>query len=151
MKKISQKAAIAALTALIGGGVLIPFQAQAASLATVANIQQTAVTNFNQQAEQAIQQLVDQGVLKGYEDGKMNADKHVTNAELIKMIVLALDLDQSDEAKQNEGKKDKWYTSYVDTAAANGLIDNAAKFQPNKPSASADVAPMIAKALQRDV
>lgn len=151
MKKISQKAAIAALTALIGGGALIPFQAQAALLAPVANIQQTAVTNFNQQAEQAIQQLVDQGVLKGYEDGKMKADKHVTNAELIKMIVLALDLEQSDEEQQNEDKKDKWYTSYVDIAAANGLFDNADKFQPNKPAASADVAPMIAKALQRDV
>jgi len=151
MKKINQKAAIAALTALIGGGALIPFQAQAASLAPVANIQQTAVTNFNQQAEQAIQQLVNQGVLKGYEDGKMKADKHATNAELIKMIVLALDLDQSNEAQQNKGKNDKWYTSFVDIAAANGLIDNADTFQPNKPAASADVAPMIAKALQRDV
>ncbi|MFX3635995.1 MAG: S-layer homology domain-containing protein [Candidatus Pristimantibacillus sp.] len=150
MNKINQKAAIVALTALIGGGALLPFQAQAASLAPVANIQQSAVTNFNQQADKAIQQLVSQGVLKGYEDGQMRADKHVTNAEFVKMLVLALDLDQSEDAQQNEGKKDKWYTSYVDAAVANGLIDSADKFQPNKPAVSADVAPMIAKALQRD-
>lgn len=151
MKNAKQKAAIIALTALIGGGALLPFQAHAAAVAPLANIQQTTVTNFNQLAEQAIQHLVSQGVLKGYEDGKIRAEKHVTNGELIKMIVLALHLDPSGEAQQNEGKKDKWYTSYVDIAVANGIIDNADKFQPNKPAASADVAPIIAKALQRDV
>ncbi|MBW7475875.1 S-layer homology domain-containing protein [Paenibacillus oenotherae] len=151
MKKVNQRAAIAALTVLIGGGSLLPFQTQAASLAPLANIQQTAVTSFSQQAEQAIQQLVSQGVLTGYEDGQMRAEKHVTNAELIKMIILALELDQSGEVQNNNGKKDKWYTPYVETAAANGLIDSADKFQPNKPAAGADAAPMIAKALQRDV
>lgn len=150
MNKVNQKVAIVALTALIGGGASLPFQAHAASLAPVANIQQAAVTNFNQQAEQAIQHLINKGVLKGYTDGNIRAEKHVTNAELIKMIVLALNLDPSGEAQNNEGKKDKWYTSYVETAIDKGLIDSADKFQPNKPVVGTDVAAMLAKALQRD-
>lgn len=146
-----KKAAITALSAFLIGGALLPYQVQAASLAPVANIQQAAVINFNQQAEQAIQQLVSQGVLNGYEDGQIRAEKHITNAEFIKMIILALQLDPSGEAQQNEGKKDHWYTSYVDTAIAKGLIENADAFEPAKLATSTAVAPMIAKALQRDV
>jgi len=150
MNKINQKVAIAAVATLISAGALLPFQVKAASLAPVANIQQSAVTNFNQSIDQAIQQLVNQNVLKGYADGSIKAEKRVTNAELLKMIVLALELDQNGAAQQSEGKKDKWYDSYVNAAAAAGLIDNSDKFQPNKPVESADAAAWIAKALQRD-
>jgi len=150
MNKINQKIAIAAAATLISAGALLPFQAKAASLAPVANIQQSAVINFNQSIEQAIQQLVNQKVLNGYNDGSIKAEKHVTNAELLKMIILALDLDQSDATQQNEGKKDKWYDAYVDTAVAAGLIESSDKLQPNKPAEAADAAAWIAKALQRD-
>ncbi|USB33116.1 S-layer homology domain-containing protein [Paenibacillus sp. YPG26] len=151
MNKFHQKAAIAALTSLLAGGALLPFQAQAAPLAPAAHLQSSVSTHFNLKAEQDINQLINQGVLKGYAGGQIKAEQHVTQAELIKMIVLALNLDQSGGAQHSEGKKDKWYTSYVDTAAAAGLIDSTAKFQPNKPALGAEVAPMIAKALQRDV
>ncbi|WP_256761048.1 S-layer homology domain-containing protein [Cohnella sp. WQ 127256] len=151
MKKVNRNAAIVALSALISGGALLPFQAQASSLTSVANVQKAAVANFNQQAEQAVQQLVNQGVIQGYGNGKLMIEKNVTNAELIKMIVIALKLDPSDSTQHDESKNDKWYSSYIDTAVANGVIDSADKFQPNKPAEGVDVAPMIAKALQRDV
>jgi len=152
MKKMNQKAAIIALSALISGGALLPISnVKAASLAPTASIMQPAASYFNQQVDEAIKQLVSQQVLRGYEDGTMRAEKRVTNAELIKMIVLALDLDKDGSAKGNEGKKDKWYTSYVDQAAAAGLIDNTDKFQPNKPAEGADAAAYIAKSLQRDL
>ncbi|MNZ81922.1 hypothetical protein D3C78_1006070 [compost metagenome] len=61
-----------------------------------------------------------------------------------------LGLDSSSTAQQNEGKHDKWYTSYVEAAAASGIINNADAFQPNKPAEVVEVAAMIAKALQRD-
>lgn len=150
MKTINQKAAIVALSAIIGGGALLPFTAKAASLAPVANIQQSAVTNFNQQAEQAIQQLINQGVLRGYADGSMRAEKQVTNAEMMKMILLALNPDQGKAAQQLEGKQERWYTSYLDTAAASGLVESADALQPNAPAASSDISAIIAKALQRD-
>ncbi|MGI2294949.1 S-layer homology domain-containing protein [Paenibacillus sp. GXUN7292] len=151
MKMMNQKAAIVALSVLISGGALLPIQnVKAASLSTT-SITQPAASYFNQQVDQAIQQLVSQQVLKGYDDGTMRAEKHVTNAELVKMIVLALELDKDGAAKQNEGKKEKWYTSYVETAAAAGLIENTKDFQPNKPAEIADAASFVAKALQRDV
>lgn len=150
MNKINQKIAIAAAATLISAGALLPFQVKAASLAPVANIQQSAVINFNQSIDQAIQQLVNQKVLTGYNDGLIKAEKHVTNAELLKMIILALDLEHNDAAQQNEGKKEKWYDAYVDTATAAGLIESSDKFQPNKPAEAADAAVWIAKALQRD-
>ncbi|MFF2889652.1 S-layer homology domain-containing protein [Paenibacillus sp. NPDC057967] len=150
MKTINQKAAIVALSALIGGGALLPFTAKAASLAPVANIQQSAITNFNQQAEQAIQQLINQGVLRGYADGSMRAEKQVTNAEMMKMILLALNPDQGKAAQQLEGKQDHWYTSYLEAAATSGLVESTDALQPNAPAASSDISAIIAKALQRD-
>lgn len=150
MNKLNQKIAIAAAATLISAGALLPFQTKAASLAPVANIQQSALINFNQSIDQAIQQLVSQKVLSGYNDGSIKAEKDVTNAELLKMIVLALDLDHNNAVQQNEGKKDKWYDTYVDAAAAAGLIESSDKFQPNKPAEAADAATWIAKALKRD-
>ncbi|WP_336784581.1 S-layer homology domain-containing protein [Paenibacillus sp. MMO-177] len=143
MKKIQQKAAIAALTVLIGGGALLPVQAKAAAAGPVAS----ASAYFDQSVEQVIQQLVSQKVLQGYEDGTMRAEKKITNAELIKMIVLALDLETVSDSKATNNK---WYTAYVDAAVAAGLLESAQGFQPNQPASSADAAQYIAKALQRD-
>ncbi|SFE22315.1 S-layer homology domain-containing protein [Paenibacillus catalpae] len=134
MKKMQQKAAIAALTVLIGGGALLPVQSAKAA-------------SFDQPLEQVIQQLVSQKVLQGYEDGTLRAEKKITNAELIKMIVLALDLPYTAESQSG---KDKWYSSYVNSAVASGLLDNPQSFQPNQPAAGSDAALLIAKALQRD-
>ncbi|CAM3315858.1 S-layer-like y domain-containing protein [Paenibacillus lupini] len=133
MKKMQQKAAIAALAVLIGGGALLPVQSAKAA-------------SFDQPLEQVIQQLVSQKVLNGYQDGAMRTENKVTSAELIKMIVLALDLNMTPPTG-----KEKWYTPYVNAAVAAGVLDNAQGFQPNKPASSGEAADLIAKALQRDV
>lgn len=152
MKKIQQKTAIIALSALIGGGALLPFQqVNAASTTPYSGISQAAEAYFNQQVDQAIQQLINQSVLTGYQDGTIRAEKLVTNAELVKMIVLSLDLDKTSETPQTEGKTEPWYASYVHTAVATGLIENPNDFQPSQLASSADAAKLIAKALQRDV
>ncbi|MVO99697.1 S-layer homology domain-containing protein [Paenibacillus lutrae] len=151
MNKLNQTAAMLALTALMGGGALLPYQVQAAPLNPAASIQKAVTANDNQQAEQAVQQLISEGVIQGYGSGQLLLDKKVTNAELLKMIVVALGLDPSGTVQQEEGKRNTWYSSYVETAAANGLVDLADEFQPNKPAESSDIAQMIAKALKRDV
>lgn len=133
MKKIQQKAAIAALTVLIGGGALLPVHSAKAA-------------SFDQPLEQVIQQLISQKVMNGYQDGSMRAENKITNAELIKMIVLALDVKMTDTATG----KAKWHAPYVDAAAAAGLIDSSQGFQPNQPASGSDAAQWIAKALQRD-
>ncbi|GGG70928.1 S-layer homology domain-containing protein [Paenibacillus radicis (ex Gao et al. 2016)] len=143
MNRIQRKTAIAALTAIIGGGALLPFHMTTVSAAGAAP--QSIVASFNLQVDQAIQHLVKKGVLQGYEDGKLRAEKDVTNAELVKMIVLTLG--SAPEASESG----KWYKKYVDKAVATGLITNEESIQPNQLADRGEAAAMIAKALQRDV
>jgi hypothetical protein len=150
MKNITRHAAAAALTAIISGGAILPLYAQAAPFAPAVSIQQTAATNSNTQAEQAVQHFVSTGVLSGYEDGTLRADILVTNAELIKMILLALQAAQGEEARQSADDKAHWYTAYLEAAAASGIVDSPDQLQPNQPAVRSDVANIIAKALQRD-
>ncbi|MCM3749388.1 S-layer homology domain-containing protein [Paenibacillus pasadenensis] len=153
-KQIKQTVAVAVLGTMIGGAVLLPGQAQAqtpaqpAAQPISASLGQAPLLNFTEQIEQAINQLVNQLVLSGYADGQMRADKQVSNAELLKMVVLSLKLEPADTEKNN---RSRWYTPYVETAVKHGLIENTDQFQPNQPAAAADAAVMIAKALQRDV
>lgn len=151
MNKLNKKTAIAAVSTLFSAAALLPLQAHASSVVPTAQVQPAAPTHFNLTIDHAVQQLISKNVLKGYEDGTVRADKHVTNAELIKMIVLSLGLEQNIEASQNDNKKNEWYVSYIDAAVANALIDNNVKLQPNKPAATEDAAAWIAKALKRDV
>lgn len=98
---------------------------------------------------QAVAQLVSQGVLHGAGEGGMQEERHVTNAEAVKMIVLALGLKPSQEAASPSSEP--WYTDYVNTAIAHKLLDDAAKFLLNQPADPSELAVMISKALQRDV
>ncbi|MCR2802410.1 S-layer homology domain-containing protein [Paenibacillus soyae] len=145
MNRTKRRMQTAALAALIGGGALLPFQAQAASLAPVANIEASAATNRSVQYGEAVNRLIGQGVLQGYEDGQIRPDKPVKNAELLKMVLLALDL----EADGEEGAQ--WYDRYVAAAARHGLIAESDKLAPNAAANSADMTAFVAKALQRDV
>ncbi|MBH5317361.1 S-layer homology domain-containing protein [Paenibacillus sp. GSMTC-2017] len=149
MKKFNQKAAIVALSALIGGGALLPFQTYAASLAPVAQIQKAALTNFQAEQDKAIQHLIDKGVLQGYSDGKMRSERIITNAEFIKMVLLALEVDEIDSKAVATGAK--WYDAYLNSAATKGLIENVDTLSPSSTTVGSDMASLIAKALQRDV
>ncbi|MFC4104086.1 S-layer homology domain-containing protein [Paenibacillus xanthanilyticus] len=140
MKKRNQQAAMIAIAMMIGGGALLPFQAPL-SAASASNRAAVSV-------EQAMAKLAEQGVLQGGGDGKLHAERHLTNAEFIKMAVLALGLNVE---AASELPNAKWYDAYASAALAGGLLTEDAQFQPNKPLAAADIAPMIAKALQRDV
>ncbi|GLX69607.1 hypothetical protein MU1_39520 [Paenibacillus glycanilyticus] len=110
-------------------------------------VQSAKAASFDQPLEQVIKQLVSQKVLNGYQDGSMRAESKVTNAELIKMIVLSLDLQQTGSAPSG---KEKWYTPYVNAAVAAGLLESAQDFKPNQPASVSDAGELIAKALQRD-
>ncbi|MFD0588525.1 S-layer homology domain-containing protein [Paenibacillus sp. GCM10027627] len=144
MKKSNQKAAIAALSALIIGSAIIPFNVQAAPQTGAVSVQ-AAATSLKVNYEAAIKHLINKGVLQGYPSGEMKAEKPVTNAEFIKMVLLALEVDQPAAAPGA-----KWYESYLAAAAAKGLIASSDALQPNAMAAPADMAAIIAKALQRD-
>ncbi|MDQ1914498.1 S-layer homology domain-containing protein [Paenibacillus sp. GD4] len=134
MNKTMQKITALAIAATIGGSALLPFNVMASENAT----------------EQAIREMVQLGVLHGYEDQSMKPEKPVTQAELAKMIVLSLQLQAEGSVLKNQEHRNKWYTSYVNTAVASGILVEE-KLQPNQPVASDEFAAALAKALQRDV
>lgn len=142
--KTNRKLQAAALAALIGGGALLPYQAQAASLAPAANIEASAAANMAVQYGDAVKRLIEQGVLQGYEDGQIHPDKPVKNAELLKMVLLAMEL----EVDAQDGER--WYDRYVSAAERHGLVAESDKLAPNAVAKSADLAAIVAKALQRD-
>lgn len=144
MRKANQKAVILGLSTIIAGGALLPYQVSAASLPSAVR-QQDVIANSTQQA---IQHLIDKAVLHGYGNGQMMADQLVTNAELVKMIVLTLELTPSSQPTQ---PGNKWYDRYLNTASEHGLIDSGSEFLPNKPADGTQMASMIGKALQRDI
>lgn len=141
MKKRNQQAAMIAIAMMIGGGALLPFHTPVSAAAS------TNASGASASIEQAMAKLAEQGVLHGAGDGKLHAERQLTNAEFIKMAVLALGLNVE---AVSELPQAKWYDAYVNAAVAGGLLAADAAFQPNKPLAVSDIAPMIAKALQRD-
>ncbi|MFD0961343.1 S-layer homology domain-containing protein [Paenibacillus chungangensis] len=148
MNKFQRNAAVMALSAIIGGSALLPYQTQAEQLAPVADVQQAVVKNFEAQYSDAIRQLQAKGVLQGYEDGQIRPNKPVTNAELLKMTLLTFRLEVTEAAEPEANAK--WYDAYVTSAIALGLIEDDGKLQPSRPVEAADVAAILAKALQRD-
>lgn len=137
MNKRNQQAVKIALAALIGGGALLPIHTPASAASIRANVT----------IDQAVAELFQKGVLQGEGNGQLHAQRHLTNAEFIKMVVLALDLKQDPAASQLTGK---WYSPYVQAAIHAGLMEKDADFDPNRQMEGTQLAPVIAKALQRD-
>lgn len=137
MNQKQNKFVAVAVAALIGTSSLFPVNVMAAN-----------TTGY----DAAIGQLVQQGVLHGYEDGTKKAEKLVTHAELAKMVVLALGLEADAKGENQLDKKEakKWYYSYVNTMLALGIMEKGT-FNPNAPVTHDELAKMVAKALQRDV
>ncbi|RAP75758.1 S-layer homology domain-containing protein [Paenibacillus montanisoli] len=142
MNKTKQQAAKIAMAVVIGGGALLPFH-------TPASEASASVAKAGSTIQQAVDKLAKQGILQGTGDGKLHEERQVTNAEFIKMAVLALglELDQTEAPSPQS----KWYDAYVNAAIKGGLLQGDAAFHPNKQAEGSELAPIIAKALQRDV
>lgn len=139
--------AIAVTTALGGGALLLPNQPAALAAAIQNNAAMSSVMSVPS-IEEAVQALSEQGILQGYGDGRLEADKAITNAESLKMVVLALLPDSEDSKPGNGGK---WYDAYVNQAVASGILADADGFQADQTASGSEFAALIAKALQRDV
>ncbi|MHA6485359.1 S-layer homology domain-containing protein [Paenibacillus sp. strain BS8-2] len=152
-----QKAiAIALLAAMLSGGAL-PAAAHAATTAPIttsanallaqSSLQTTAVASLPMSQANAIAHLVDKGVLQGYGNNDIRPNNLVTNAELIKMVLLALELD-NEPSSQSTGRN--WYDAYMTLAIGHGLLAASDNASPNAPADIQTMTSMIAKALQRD-
>lgn len=150
--KHPRKLAVWTLAAAISAAAIVPGYASAAPVTTAVAVK-ASVETMDAAVREAIQQLAEQGVMQGYENGMVRPNQPVTRAEAAKLLVLALGLKPVDGAAASLGSEHsgKWYASYVNTAISNGLIDvKDGKFNPNQPVSESELAAMTAKALQRD-
>lgn len=85
-------------------------------------------------AEHYITDLAEQGILNGKSSILFKPKDFITRAELIKVAVLAFDIDQKNEdsAPYSDVAIGKWYTSFIRSAKAFGLIKEARFFNPNQ-------------------
>nr|WP_233167754.1 S-layer homology domain-containing protein [Paenibacillus roseus] len=98
-----------------------------------------------------IQVLAAKGIIQGKKEGVFAPADRVTRAEFAKMLVEALDLDNS-LAKQNfsDVKSTDWFAPYVAAAAESGIINGrtATTFAPNATITRAEMATMVSRALK---
>ncbi len=84
----------------------------------------------------AIMDLVEQGVLEGYDDGTFKAEKEVSRAEAVKIVLLGLGLDLKEVREFNfvDVKDGDWYFDYVKTAYDLGIVQGYENdlFLPNQ-------------------
>ena len=90
------------------------------------------------------------GVISGYEDGSVHPEESVTREQLVKMLVVALDLKGKDEAvKFNDVSSGYWSEEFIAIGAANGLITgyDDGSFKPQKKVTREEMAVIINRAL----
>ncbi len=156
MKKPHQKIALLAAAAVVGTNIFMSGSVTADKSANVgkksSEIAVTAKSDYGSY-EEAIAQLMQQGVISGYSDGKMKPHQNIKRAEFAKMLVLGLKLESNkDDIQLEDVKQADWYYKYVDTVAELGVMKSEdGKFKPNSNITHAEMAEAIAKGLQRDV
>lgn len=75
-------------------------------------------------AEATIQNLVNQGVINGYEDGTFRPEDSVTKGEYIKLLMSATGYEVSTEFAQFSDVNSSWAKGYVTRALELGICDN---------------------------
>ena len=104
-------------------------------------------------AQAAIDRLLVAGVVQGFPDGSFRPDLPVTRAELVKMLVVALNIAPSASGSAQAGFSDvassAWYAPYVALAAGAGIVQGLSptSFGPNQPVTREQMAVMVARAL----
>lgn len=95
-----------------------------------------------------IKLLFDLGIIVG-EKGKYFPDRTITNAEFIKMLVLASNY-YPGEGRKIEELGDEWYAPYYQTAIYRKIIDKNNLPQPNSELTRIEASYMLLKALKID-
>ncbi|WP_265333594.1 InlB B-repeat-containing protein [Paenibacillus sp. P13VS] len=103
-------------------------------------------------AEELIQQAVSDGIVKGYVDGSFKPNASVTRAEFTVMLMNALHTDYAEAPLSFTDRSNigAWAQSAVARAVQAGFIqgDSSGSFRPNDAVTRAEMAVMVANALQ---
>lgn len=76
--------------------------------------------------EIGIKSLIDKGIIKGDDNGQLNLKNRVTRAELVTLIVRALNMKEADyNSEFTDVSENQWYAGYIAAAKAAGIIDGS--------------------------
>ncbi len=94
-------------------------------LQTVALADFSDINDFHPNAV-AINTLVDQEILQGYEDGSFKPDQEVTRAEAVKIVLLGMGVEIDEESISgvifSDVDESDWFYDYVSTAVNLGIV-----------------------------
>ncbi len=105
-------------------------------------------------ADEAIEELMDQGVLAGNDDGSFAPNRQLNRAEVSKIIVLAtgIDLDTTGGPHFPDVESGAWYYDYIETMYNQGWINGYPDglFRPGVGINRAEIAKMVVNAFEVD-
>jgi hypothetical protein len=105
-------------------------------------------------AEEAIEELMDQGVLSGNDDGSFAPNRQLNRAEVSKIIVLAsgIDFDTVGGPHFPDVEEDAWYYDYIETMYNYGWVNGYpdGMFRPGIGINRAEIAKMVINAFEID-
>lgn len=100
----------------------------------------------------AISALVDSGIINGYQDGTFRPQKHLTRAEIAKVISRAYEIDANDEdvLSFEDVKRDHWAARYVSGLVNAGIITGISekKYAPDQKLTWAQAVVIVHRAIE---
>lgn len=98
-------------------------------------------------AGNTIQEWINKGLAKGYEDGSFRPDNNITRAEYMNLVNNAFGLTSKAEIKFKDVKSNDWYYEVIQKAVAAGYIGGYpdSTMKPNNPITRQEAAIVIAK------
>ncbi len=103
-------------------------------------------------AEESIMTLYKLGIISDSEDRNFRPNDSISRAEFIKMVVVALGIDDADaKALFNDVSKDEWFYSFVANAAEYGLItgDEKNNFNPYNEISRQDICVILSRVMDK--
>lgn len=99
-------------------------------------------------AKDAVQALVDAGVIQGDTNGNFNPFNTVTRAQAAEIFTKALELEADGDVNFSDVKKGAWYYNSIAAVVANGIFEgvSANEFAPNKSLTRSEAAKVLVDA-----
>jgi len=101
-------------------------------------------------AKEAVQSLVDAGVIQGDANGNFNPLKTISRAEAATIFTNALELEAEGDVNFKDVKADAWYYDAIAATVENGIFEgvSATEFAPNKQLTRSEAAKILVDAFE---
>ncbi|MDO5725630.1 MAG: S-layer homology domain-containing protein, partial [Tissierellia bacterium] len=99
-----------------------------------------------------VQKFIDAKILDGFDDGLMHLDRHITRAEMAKIICIMMDYDLSNNNIEFDDAKGHWAENYLQTLVEKGLLKGYPEgdIKPDGNITKAEVIAILDRLIGRD-